>query len=68
MYHLAIGIGADVSGVIIVGANLPDVTIIPPGVGDGEGQERKEVLGACQDKAIPVERRTLRKGGSLHVL
>ena len=41
------------------------LSIAPPGVGDGERQEREEVLGARQDKAVPVERRTLHKGGSL---
>ena len=48
-YHLAIGFGA----------NVPDVSIKPPGVGDGECQQREQVLSGCQHKAIPVERRTL---------
>ena len=45
--------------VIGIGANVPGVSIKPPGVGDGECQEREQVLAGCQHKAIPVERRTL---------
>ena len=37
------------------------LSIAPPGVGDGERQEREEVLGGCQDKAVPVEHRSLHK-------
>ena len=40
-------------------------SIALPGVGDGERQEREEVLGARQDEAVPVERRTLHKKESL---
>ena len=39
--------------------HVTHLSIAPPGVGDGERQEREEVLGGRQDKAVPVERRTL---------
>ena len=64
------GVGANVPDVTIVASGKdaypPDVTIISPDIGDGKCQEREQVLGSCQDKAIPVERRTLYKGGCLH--